>query len=75
MGAKENRQVSITKNIYVSISNLDWSKTLVQKVWLKEFGYVLAAKIVIKDDDIRYVVTNDLSLTDFYALKNHNNHR
>jgi len=39
IGAKENRQVSITKNIYVSISSLDWSKTLVQKVWLKEFGY------------------------------------
>jgi len=75
MGAKENRQVSITKNIYVSISNLDWSKTLVQKVWLKEFGFVMAAKIVIKDDDIRYVVTNDLSLTDIETLKNHNDHR
>ena len=75
MGAKENRQVSITKNIYVSISNLDWSKTLIQKVWLKEFGYVMAAKIVIKEDDIRYVVTNDLSLTDFETLKNHNDHR
>ena len=75
MGAKENRQVSITKNIYVSISNLDWSKTLIRKVWLKEFGYVMAAKIVVKEDDIRYVVTNDLSLTDFDALKNHNDHR
>lgn len=75
MGAKENRQVSITKNIYTSISSLDWSKTLVQKVWLKEFGYVMAARIVVKDDDIRYVVTNDLSLTDIGELKNHNDHR
>lgn len=75
MGAKENRQVSITKNIYVPISNLDWSKTLVQKVWLKEFGYVMAAKIVVKNGDVRYVVTNDLSLTDIDALKNHNDHR
>lgn len=75
MGAKENRQVSITKNIYVSIASLDWSKTLIQKVWLKEFGYVMAAKIIVKDDDIRYVVTNDLSLTDIDALKNHNDHR
>jgi SRSO17 transposase len=74
-GVKENRQVSITKNIYVSISNLDWTKTLVQKVWLKEFGYVLVAKIVVKDDDIRYVVTNDLSLTDIDTLKKHNDHR
>jgi putative transposase len=75
MGAKENRQVSITKNIYVSISHLDWSKTLIQKVWLKEFGYVMAAKIVITDDDVRYVVTNDLSLTDIDTLKMHNDHR
>lgn len=75
MGAKENRQVSITKNLYVPISNLDWSKTLIQKVWLKEFGYVLAAKMVVKDDDIRYVVTNDLSLADIDSLRNHNDHR
>ncbi|MEK6920653.1 MAG: transposase [Nanoarchaeota archaeon] len=74
-GAKENRKVSITKNIYVSISNLDWSKTLIQKVWLKEFGYIMAAKIVIKDDDVRFVVTNDLSLTNINTLKNHNEHR
>ncbi len=75
MGAKENRQVSVTKNIYVSISNLDWSKTLLQKVWLKGFGDVMAAKIVIKNDDIRFVVTNDLTLTDIETLKNHNDHR
>ncbi len=74
-GAKENRQVSITKNIYVLISNLDWSKTLIQKVWLKEYGYVIAAKIVVKNGDVRYVVTNDLSLTDIDTLKNHNDHR
>lgn len=74
-GTKENRQVSITKNIYVPLADLDWSKTLVQKVWLKEFGYVMVAKIVVKNDDIRYVVTNDLSLKDDTVLKNHNDHR
>ncbi len=75
MGAKANRLVSITKNIYVPIANLDWDKTLTQKVWLKEFGYVIAARMVVKDGDIRYVVTNDLSLADIDVLKNHNNHR
>ena len=74
-GAKENRLVSVTKNVYVSISNLDWSKTLVQKVWLKEFGYVMAAKIVVKNGDVRFVVTNDLSLADIETLKAHNDHR
>ncbi len=75
MGAKENRRVSITKNIYMPISSLDWSKTLVQKVWLKDFGYVLAAKIVFPDEDIQYVVTNDLSLTDIEMLKMDNDRR
>ena len=74
-GLKENRQVSITKNIYVSVSNLDWSKKLIQKVWLKEYGFVLVVKIVVKDDDIRYAVTDDLSLTDMSTFKKHMDHR
>ena len=74
-GLKENRQVSITKNIYVSVSNLDWSKKLIQKVWLKEYGFVLVAKIVVKKDDIRYAVTDDLSLTDMSTFKTHMDHR
>lgn len=74
-GMKENRLVSITKNVYVKITDLDWSNTLLQKVWLKEFGYVLVAKLVITNGDIRYVATNDLSLVDITTLKNHNDHR
>ena len=31
-GMKENRQVSIIKNIYVKVSDLDWIKEQVQKV-------------------------------------------
>jgi putative transposase len=74
-GAKENRLVSITKNVYVHISDLDWTKKQVQKVWLKEYGYVLVARIVFKDESVRYVVTNDLKLTKFSELKGHNDHR
>jgi len=74
-GTKPNRLASITKNVYVNISNLDWTKKQVQKVWLKEYGYVLVARIVFKDESIRYVVTNDLELTDFNTLKKHNDHR
>lgn len=75
VGLKENRLVSITKNVYVKITDLDWSTTLLQKVWLKEFGYVLVAKLVITNGDIRYVATNDLSLVDITILKKHNDHR
>ncbi len=74
-GAKENRLVSITKNIYVKISDLDWTKKQVQKVWLKEYGYVLVARIVFKDESVRYVVTNDMDLVDANILRNHNDHR
>lgn len=74
-GLKENRKVSLIKNIYISVSDLDWNKTLVQKVWLKEFGFVMVAKIVIKDDDIRYAVTDDLSITDIETFKQHMDHR
>jgi putative transposase len=74
-GMKENRLVNVTKGIYVKVSDLDWTKTLVQKVWLKDFGYVLVSKIVLKDETIRYVVTNDLELKDFDKLKSHNDKR
>lgn len=74
-GCKENRQVSITKNIYSKVSDLDWTKKQVQEVWLKEYGNVLVARIVDKKDNVRYVVTNDLTLTDFDKLKAHNDHR
>ena len=74
-GMKENRLVNITKGVYVKISDLDWTKTLVQKVWLKDFGYTLVTKIVLKDETIRYVVTNDLDLTSFKKLKAHNDKR
>ena len=74
-GLKENRLVSITKNIYVPVSNLDWSTKLIQKVWLKEYGFVLVAKMVITDDDVRYAVTDDLSLTDIDTFKTHMDQR
>jgi len=74
-GLKENRLVSITKHVYVAVADLDWSNTLLQKVWLKEFGYVLVAKLVVTNGDIRYVVTNDLSLIDTTTLAHHNDHR
>ena len=74
-GAKENRTVSVTKGEYLKISELDWSKTQIQKVWLKDFGYVLVAKIVLEDETTRYVVTNDLELKNFDSLKKHNDKR
>lgn len=63
MGIKENRQVNETQGEYVAVSSLDWTDRSVRKVWLKGFGFVLAARIVYANGDTRYVCTNDLSLT------------
>ena len=53
---------------YVPVSSLDWAKKQVRKVWLKGFGFVLVAQIVFKNGDIRYIATNDLSLTEYSDL-------
>lgn len=44
-------------------------------MWLKEYGFVLVAKIVVTDDDIRYAVTDDIFLTDIDTFKKHMDHR
>lgn len=67
-GLKENRLVNETQGNYVAVSALDWTKKHVQKVWLKGFGFVLVAQIVFKNGDMRYVCTNDFSLTEYAAL-------
>jgi putative transposase len=68
LGIKENRLVNEIQGQYVSVSSLDWTQKRVRKVWLKGFGFVLAARIVFKNGDVRYVCTNDLSLTQYEDL-------
>jgi hypothetical protein len=72
---KSNRKVSVTKGIYVSISDLALADKQVRKVWLKEYGYVLACKIVDKEGGITYLATNDLTLTDYDSYLTHFEHR
>lgn len=67
-GLKENRLVNEIQGQYKAVSSLDWTQKSVRKVWLKGFGFVLVAKIVFKNGDIRYVCTNDLSLTEYTDL-------
>ena len=74
-GLKENRLVNEVQGNYVAVSSLDWTKKQVRKVWLKGFGFVLAAQIVFKNGDIRYIATNDFSLTDYGTLSGHSKKR
>lgn len=67
-GLKENRLVNETQGDYVAVSALDWTDRTVHKVWLKGFGFVLVAKIVFTNGDIRYLCTNDLALTGYEQL-------
>lgn len=75
MGIKENRLVNETQGNYVGISALDWTKKQVRKVWLKGFGLVLVARIVFKNGDVRYLATNDLTLTDYERLSQESRQR
>lgn len=72
---KSNRKVSVTKGIYISISDLPLADKQVRKVMLKGYGYVMICKLVAKNGDITYLGTNDLALTDYDSYKNHFAHR
>jgi len=72
---KSNRKVSITKGIYISVSDLPLADKQVRKVWLKEYGYILVCKLVATNGDITYLGTNDLALMDYDSFTKHFNHR
>lgn len=75
MGLKENRIVNEVQGTNVAVSALDWNKKQVRKVWLRDFGLVLVARIVFQNGDTRYVVTNDLALTDYEDLSAYSTQR
>jgi hypothetical protein len=68
---KSNRKVSVTKGIYISISDLPLANKQVRKVMLKGYGYIMVCKLVAKNGDITYLGTNDLTLTDYNHYKKH----
>lgn len=70
-----NRLVSLKKGVYVHVSDLDWVRERVRKVWLKAYGFVLVSKIVAPNGDIAYLATNDVSLDNPETIKTHYAHR
>lgn len=72
---KSNRQVSIVKNEYAAIADLELAEKQVRQVWLKEYGFVLVCKTVDRDGDVTYLATNDLDLIDYDEYVNHHNRR
>jgi hypothetical protein len=72
---KSNRQVSVVKNEYMPIADLDLAAKQVKQVWLKEYGFVLVCKIVDKNGDVTYLATSDLDLTGYDDFISHHNKR
>lgn len=72
---KSNRLVSLNQGTYLSVRDLDWTKKIVRKVWLKAYGFVLVSKIVFPNGDITYIATNDLSLVNPETIESHSAHR
>jgi SRSO17 transposase len=72
---KSNRQVCVRQGNYIPVSDLELAEKQVRKVWLKEYGYVLVCKLVDKNEDITYLATSDLSLTDYDKFIAHHDQR
>lgn len=72
---KSNRKVSVTKGVYIPISDLGLANKQVRKVWLSEYGHILVCKLVATNGDITYLATDDLSLTNYDNFVFHFSHR
>lgn len=68
---KSNRQVSLAKGTYVSVSDLDWTDGPVHRVWMKAYGFVRVSKKVAPNGDVAYLATNDSSLADPETIQDH----
>lgn len=70
---KSNRLVSPARGTSVAIADLDLDDGTVKHVWLKGYGMVVVAKLVIGHGDIRYLASDDGGFLEggFTALKEH----
>jgi hypothetical protein len=71
---KSNRIVSVER-VPMAIRDVPLAKKQVRKVWLKGFGHVLVCRVVATNGDSTYLVTSDLSLTDYDAFVLHFQYR
>lgn len=78
LAVKPNRKVGLSATVkpkaYQAITDLDWSDSNLQVVWLEEVPFpVLLARQVFTNEDgsrgIRYLVSSDVTLTDDQFLK------
>ncbi len=68
---KCNRLVETAPHQPVAISDLSLDEGTVKHVWLKGYGEVVVAKLVIKHDDIRFLACSDTTIADYEVLVRH----
>lgn len=68
---KCNRLVATAPHHHVAVSDLDLDDGTVKRVWLKGYGEVLVARLVLKNGDTRYLASSDTRLTDYETLVGH----
>jgi len=68
---KSNRLISLAKNEYMPISDLDLDENTVKCVWLKGYGFINVCRVTFKHGGTRYLATNNLELTDYKDYLHH----
>lgn len=68
---KCNRLISLTPHEFVAVSDLNLDDGTVKRVWLKGYGEVMVARLVLKNWDTRYLASSDLNLKDYETLVDH----
>lgn len=59
---KQNRQVSVKRDVFIPVASLAFTDTPVKRVHLKGYGSVLILRILDTNGEATYVATDDLSL-------------
>ena len=68
---KSNRLVSVAAGEQIAVADLDLEPNTVRRVWLRGYGFVNVARVDFKNEDTRYLATNDLELTDYDTYTKH----
>lgn len=68
---KKNRIVAPAPRQPVAVSDLDLDNGTVKHVWLKGYGEVVVARLVLQNGDTRYLASSDVALTDYDSLAGH----
>ena len=68
---KKNRLVATAPHQHVAVSDLDLDNGTVKHVWLKGYGEIVVARLVLGNGDTRYIASSDTSLVNYETLVHH----